>query len=899
MPRVALGPLSGAMKAPPVWTRIRILMKSSASAAHDVSTATAVTAPSVWTHPSGLTVIHRSLRAAPVVAVQLWVGVGSAQENLEQLGMAHVHEHLVFKGTEKRGVGQIAADVEASGGSINAWTSLEETVYHVVMPADAGALGVDILLDGTLRTAFDEEELRKELEVIREEIRRGDDVPARSHMEHLFSTAWKNHPYGRPVIGTSESVSAFDSAALKAFHRTWYNPGNMRLVVVGDCSREDVEAWVDATLGDQKFEAFERPAWDAAFDRSTSAPVVEYREVENARVTLSFPGPSSADPDYPAMELLCMLLAGTNSSVLYDRLVRSDQLAVSAWSDVMTLNRDGLILAGATFAPETPARDVVRVLAEELAGVSFRVREADLQRAKRSFESSHLLSGATVQGLANSYGSGALHLHDANWQARWMERLRAVSLEDIRRVARTWIDPEKVLIVTQLPLSEREKELRPSLLLDAFDDGFKKKKRKEKTRSAPDHQGYMQMTLENGMRLVVQPDRTLPIFSMSLGALSGALSDSDATAGRSTLMANLLTCGNAQRDTQALERELDQLGCNAAANSGQQTTVFSMRGLSEEQSASMELAEWCWFESDFSEKELARAKRVRLRGLVQQQENPGFLASRALREAFFEGHPYARSSRGTLATVEALTRADMLEAHAELLETSQLVMSVVGDVDVEALVDQVSGWRGGADATPSTTQLPLAPPWPVAREIIVEHQRKQAVVFLGYPGLGRDDADAPALTVLSTIMSGQGGRLFKALREERSMAYSVSMGYDAFADAGIVYGRIETSPDKVEDAVLGMREQLIRLYSDPLSEEEVARAKARLAGQTQVGLQLGATRAAVTLRDELLGRGYRYGLDFPDRIQAVNAKTIRTLAERLLRPEHEIVVVARPQSGDA
>src|SRR5690554_1459777 len=102
MPRVALGPLSGAMKAPPGWTRIRILMKSSASAAHDVSTATAVTAPSVWTHPSGLTVIHRSLRAAPVVAVQLWVGVGSAQENLEQLGMAHVHEHLVFKGTEKR-----------------------------------------------------------------------------------------------------------------------------------------------------------------------------------------------------------------------------------------------------------------------------------------------------------------------------------------------------------------------------------------------------------------------------------------------------------------------------------------------------------------------------------------------------------------------------------------------------------------------------------------------------------------------------------------------------------------------------------------------------------------------------------------------------------------------------
>lgn len=890
------GHLTGVFDTPPVWTRIRILNMSSASSAPDARAVLDSSSPSVWTHRSGLTVVHRSLRTAPVVAVQLWVGVGSAQENLEQLGMAHVHEHLVFKGTEKRGVGQIAGEVEAAGGSINAWTSLEETVYHVVMPSNAGALGVDILLDGTLRTKFDAEELGKELEVIREEIRRGDDVPARSHMEYLFSTAWKNHPYGRRVIGSIESVSAFDAPKLKAFHSTWYQPENMRLVVVGDCTREDVEAWVDATLGEQDFEAKPLPVLDAGFDRSSSLPIVEYREVENARVTLSFPGPSSADPDYPAIELLCTLLAGTNSSVLYDRLVRTDQLAVSAWSDVMTLRMDGLILAGATFAPETSICEVVKVLGQELAGLAFRVRDADLQRAKRSFESSHLLSGATVQGLANSYGSGALHLNDADWQARWMERLRAVSLDDIRRVARAWLDPAKLLIVAQLPLNQRANELRPSALLDAFDDGFKQKKRTERSRSEADHQGYIQMTLDNGMRLIVQPERTLPIFSMSLGTLAGSLNDAPQSAGRSTMMAGLLTCGNAQRDTQALERELDQLGCNASASSGQQTTVFSLNGLSEEQGASLELAEWCWFESNFDEAELERAKRVRLRGLIQQEENPGFLAGRALRETFFAGHPYALSARGTQDTVAQLSREDMLAAHAELLHPSELVMSVVGDIDLEALVDQVSGWGRERSSSRGPQVLVPAPVWPSAQEVIVEHQRKQAVVFVAYPGLGRDAPEAPALTVLSTIMSGQGGRLFKALREERSMAYSVSMGYDAFADAGIVYGHMETSPDKITDAIEGMREQLVRLCTDPLSEDEVARAKARLAGQTQVGLQLGASRASVTLRDELLGRGYRYGLDFPQRIEAVNASSIRALAERLLRPEHEVVVVSRPQN---
>lgn len=830
-----------------------------------------------------------------MVAVQLWVGVGSAYEKDTQRGMAHVHEHLVFKGSEKRGVGKIAADIEAAGGAINAWTSLEETVYHTVLPADAGALGVDVLLDAVLNTRFDAEELRKELEVIREEIRRGDDVPARSHIEHIFSGAWDGHGYGERVIGSIESVSAFEAADLKAFHTRWYHPQNMTLVVVGDCHREQVQKWVDDAWPDRSFEAFKGAVLDPPPSRVPPAPVVEHRVVENARVTVAFQGPSSAHPDHPAVQLLCMLLAGNNSSVLYDRLVRGDGVAISAWSDSFALQKDGLVLAGATFALDASIFDVLRILGEELADVAHRVRIDDLLRAKRTFESSHLMTEATVQGRANAYGNGAVHHGDPQWQKAWMERLREVTLEDIQRVADRYLRLDAAHVVAQLPMELRAQEIRASLLLDAFEDGFSRPLKKAKSQRGPDAQGYELMSLDNGLQLIVQRETSLPIFSMSMGTAVGMHADTDALAGRATMMAGLLTCGNARLKTQALERALDELGCGASSNAGQQTTVFSMRALSEAQRASIELAQWCWFESDFPQEEVERAKRVRLRAIKQQEEHPGFLARKALRQTFFPHHPYARSARGTQESVGRLTRQDMLDAHRRLLHPESMVVSVVGDVDVDALVDQLSGWSAGVETPPKERVLPTLPPLPDAQRVDVQHQRKQAVVYVGYPGLGRDDPDSATLSVMASILSGQGGRLFQRLREERSLAYSVSMGFDRFAQAGVIYGRMETSPEKIEAAISGMREELLGLCEQDLRQEDVARAKARLAGQTQVGLQLATTRAGVTMRDALLGRGYRYGLDFAERVQAVDAASIRALAERLILAEHEVIVVARPQ----
>src|SRR6478672_7185402 len=159
--------------------------------------------------PNGLRVVLQENHAAKVVAFQAWVAVGSADESPEIAGIAHVFEHMLFKGTARRGVGQIAQEVEAAGGEINAWTSFDQTVYHLVLASRFFDTGLDILADAIQHSSFDPAELERELKVVLEEIKQGEDNPSRVITQELFKTAFTKHPYRRPVIGFEKVVRTF------------------------------------------------------------------------------------------------------------------------------------------------------------------------------------------------------------------------------------------------------------------------------------------------------------------------------------------------------------------------------------------------------------------------------------------------------------------------------------------------------------------------------------------------------------------------------------------------------------------------------------------------------------------------------------------------------------------
>lgn len=191
---------------------------------------------------SGLTLFVEELHHMPVVAVQAWVGVGSADELLPaEAGISHVIEHMLFKGTSRREVGDVALEIEGAGGSLNAWTSFDETVYHMVLPAERWATAVDVLADVLQNSTFDAAELDKEKEVIIEEIRHSENSPSHLASDKLFSIVYGDYAYGAPIIGTRQSVNSFTPDDLRAYCAKWYRPDNLTFIVAGDVDPLEVK----------------------------------------------------------------------------------------------------------------------------------------------------------------------------------------------------------------------------------------------------------------------------------------------------------------------------------------------------------------------------------------------------------------------------------------------------------------------------------------------------------------------------------------------------------------------------------------------------------------------------------------------------------------------------------
>ena len=251
--------------------------------------------------PNGMTVILRENHAAPVVSIQVWVKAGSFQETEGEEGVAHVHEHMLFKGTQTRGVGSIAREVEAAGGEINAYTSWDMTVYFVNMASRFMNEGIDILADIIENAAFDPQELEKEIQVILEEIRRSKDMPTTRLSETFFKTAYGAHPYGRPVIGFNETVQSFKREDVLRFYRNWYVPKNLVWVMVGDLDPATLMPMLEQKLS--RIPDRPVPARQEAVVPSQSSPraFVQEEDVKEAHLKLGFHIPDIAHPDVPAL----------------------------------------------------------------------------------------------------------------------------------------------------------------------------------------------------------------------------------------------------------------------------------------------------------------------------------------------------------------------------------------------------------------------------------------------------------------------------------------------------------------------------------------------------------------------------------------------------------------------
>jgi len=869
--------------------------------------------------PNGLTVLLRETHLSPLANLQIWARVGSADERPGEEGLAHFHEHMLFKGTERRGVGEVAAEVEGAGGRINAYTSFDVTVYYATLPSAALPTGLDVLSDAVRHSVFDPAELAREQQVVIEEIHRSQDSPGHVLGDLMFREAYHVHPYRAPILGSEQSVSGLDRDKILAFFRHWYAPDNLTVVAAGDFDAAELAGQIAEAFDDaEPAGAVRQRPLEPAHDAIGSAVLRSH--FESQRIELCWPSARFRDDDATYLDLLSFLLGECESSRLVRRLRESEGLVDRIDSSSYTPFDRGLFTVSLD-ADEARSRRAVEAVAEEIERLRVEpVSGEELERARNNFLASELFERESVSGLASKLGSFEVLGGDWRGEQRYFETLRSATVDDLQRVAQTYLSPDQLTATALIPDKTSEtldaEALEQAVMAGAdrtrsrFASPKKLAARSSRPSAAAAESGAARQAgaaahgaadeihsyeLGHGAMLHVAPRRELPVVATRAAFLGGLLADSAEQAGLSGFVAAMWSRGTEQRSNAGFARAVEDLAADISGFSGRSSMGAHLEVTTDNLLPALDLFAEFLLEPGFDPEEIERERRETLAAIDRREDQLAQRAFALFQQTEFATHPYRQSVIGERDTVERFDAAMIRAHHDRLIQLPNLVLSVAGDVDPDEIAAAMSSRLSGLSSGP----FELAPPPPEPahsgiREARWTKDRAQAHLVIGFRGITVDDPDRHTLEVISQLLAGQGGRLFLDLRDKRSLGYSVSAMNIAGLAPGFFAVYIATSPDKLEEAQRGIHEHLERLVSEAPSDDELAQTKRHLSGNYAIDQQRNAARAAHIALDSLYGLGPREHLVYPEHVAAVTREDVLRVSQRVLRLDAYTQAIVAP-----
>lgn len=834
-----------------------------------------------------MTVLLVENHASPVVAINACFRVGSVVESDEESGICHLIEHMIFKGTPTRKAGQIAASIEAAGGDINAYTSFDETVYYCSVSSRYFEEGLDILTDAVLNPLFETEELEREKPVVIEEINRSHDNPSKVLSEALFKTVYKVHPYGRPIIGTKETVMSFTHEKLMEFYRRWYVPQNLVFVVSGDFNSEIALNKIKKIF--QDYANTPPPSLQIPIEpfQNENRSVFLSKNFESYYVQLAFPIPDLAHADLPALDILSHLLGEGLSSRLERRIKENKSLVDSIYSYAYTPKNPGVFVIGYT----TPEKKVVKaaqeILKEIFALDQDPITHAELALARTNIKSDAWYERETVEGLARKYGYFETTLGDYSFDKKYYQKIEEVDPDDLREVAKKYFRKEALNVAALFPEKGKldSKLLDPKTLLNSLPAPKISAKKKL--------EGIQVRKLKNGIRLVFKQNPNLPLLSIRLANLGGLRSENPKKNGLHHLLAQVLTKGTEQRSAEELALEIEGIAGGIDAFSGKNIDGLQGDFLSEKWREGLDLFTDILLHPSLDKNEIEKERKITLQAIKREQDQLSSIAYKKFFQKLYPQHPYGMPLLGTAQSVQNIKRPDLIQAHQNLLNPKSMVISVVGDFDPDSMEELLTE-KLAKLKTQKTQKLSLKDPT-APREIIRVEERKpnkmQTHIALGFLGTRIHSPDRYSLDVMNTILAGQGGRLFIELRDKLSLAYTVTSFSQEGVEPGFFSVYIATEPQKVDRAIEGILLELKKIRSEKVSDAEFERAKKYIVGSYEIDLQRNANVANQLAFNEVYGLGAKETEKIPEKILKVTREDVMKVANKYLNLDAYILSI--------
>jgi zinc protease len=857
-----------------------------------------------WRLANGLKLLTLPDPGADTLTVHITYLVGSRHEGYGEKGMAHLLEHLLFKGSKRHP--SLKEEFTQRGARWNGTTSNDRTNYFETLAATDANLEWAIAMeaDRMVNSFVSKADLDSEMTVVRNEFEMGENNPGGVLFQRMQQLAFPWHNYGNPIIGQRSDIERVPIDKLQAFYRTWYQPDNAVLIVAGRIDEAKAVALVQKHFGAIPRPRRVLPSYYTDEPTQDGERRVRLERVgDNQIVSAMYRVPAGSHPDYPAIDVLVNVLGDVPAGRLHRAIVQKG-LASQAWGFERALHDPGYVAFGASLGRELKLGDARERLLEVVEGVkSEKVRAEELERARiallNDFEKVQLDTGALVRALGESIATG-------DWRLFFLyrERLRKVTLEDVQRVAEAYLKPANRVLGEFVPTDRPERaEIPPTPDLQQALEGLTGSaavKLGEAFDPSPKNieSRVQRRDLSNGMRAALLPKQTRG--GRVVASLTLHWGDEKALTHRETacnFAGAMLMRGTKQRSRAELKEALEKL--NASVSLGGEGATLEVRG--ENLIPTLRLVAEALREPSFPREEFEEMKRAALTGAESQRNEPSALASVRLARHLQEypaGHPhYTPTLDERIALMRKTTLEDALACYRELFGATGAEFAAVGDFDADAVARTLDELFG-----------PWKTPYPFKRvpthhfdkaaveDLLVTPDKANATLRAGLNVRMRDDhPDFPALIVANHLLGGSStGRVPARVREKEGLSYSTYTTFTSSALDEAAAFRVSSifAPQNRERVERAIREELTRAVRDGFSAAEVEAAKRSVLEARRLARAQDRSLASRLGYYLFVQRTFAWDVDFEKKIASLTAQQVNAALRRHIDPAKLAVVVA-------
>lgn len=794
------------------------------------------------TLPNGLTVLVHPLHTVPQVSIQLWYHVGSKDETTGQKGIAHLIEHMIFKGTSRLSESDINLITHKLSGTCNAFTSHDYTGYLFNFPTQHWGAALDMLSDCMHNCTFKADLLMSEMKAVVQELKMYRDSYGRDLAEQMLSTIFQDHPYHYPIIGFKQDLWSLKRDALVAFYQHHYVPNNATLVVVGDVTQQEVMHKAQQAFGHLAGQpAYTKQEFYHGFDIKRTTTTL-YRDVQQPIMMAAYVIPGARQGLDYIYDVLGYVMANGKSSRLHQKLV--DQLQIATRVELFTYDLFDYGLVYISVQPKAP-RDVetiFSVIQEEMHKVQEGFLPDEIQRATKQAQARYLSLLENHEEQAYVIGKSFLATGNPHFLSTYMDHEPAGIQQAIKEMGQRYFSASLMHTGVVLPLASQDKKLwrlcqeqsdaEDTKILSGIirqteiEDGVQV--HTVQVQPAP-HFAFpraVKRQLSNGLTVLHYHNPAVAKIDLILELEAKHYYDPADKQGLSTCLYRMLLEGTAEYPGATFMQEVESLGMSIEVRPG----YISMSMLSVDFQKGLELLQQVLMHATLLESSLQKIKEQVIADLRAYWDNPASFVAQLARQEIYANHPYSALSLGTFEGIAAVALEDITAAYTRFFVPDQARLSLAGDVSaykVPEMIESVLGsWSGKAMTPPVFPSLSL----PAEHTVVRSLDRDQVV--LGFAGLSlqRFDPDYDALLIFDQIFTGgssgtMSSRLFD-LREQSGLFYTISGSLVAYADEqpGMLFIKTIVSMDRLQEAQKLIK-KCIKEAANDIRPEDLEQAK--------------------------------------------------------------------------